>query len=182
MKDIKHIAIIVIASLFGLFGCNSEKRCQKKLAKIEAKCPGLFQIHDTTIYKKKDSIVYYHDIITTPEETHTDTFTIPCPDHNSVTKHFKGGSATVSISKGQIIVQCHEDSLKTIITHKDSIIFSQATIIKTGMATRTITTNVLTGFQTFCYWLVILALCVGGLYFGGKYVLPLAIKAIKPKL
>ena len=152
------------------------------MAKIEMKCPSLFQLHDTTIYKTHDTIVYYHDTFTSPAETHTDTFNIPCPDHASVIKHFKGGSATVSVNKGQVIVICHEDSMRHVIQLKDSIIEVQKTIIKSGLATKTITVIApKTTFEGFCQWFTILVLLAVAGYFGIKY-LPGIISAFKPKL
>lgn len=144
------------------------------------KCPTLFQQHDTTIFKEHDSIVYFHDTFTTPAQTHTDTFNIPCPDHVAETKHFKGGSATVQVSKGQIIVQCHEDSLKQVILHKDSLLIAQATIIKQGLATKTITVKEsATSFESFCKWFTWLIL-IGIVAVAGVKYLPDIIKSFKP--
>lgn len=166
--QIKNLVFSLVA-LSVIAGCNSEKRCQRRLSKLEYKCPGLFQVRDSVIYRKHDTIVYYHDTFTSSAQTHTDTFNIPCPDHATVIQHFKGGSATVSVQKGKVIVQCHEDSLKLVINRKDSIIYKQAIVIKTGLATSTITVPAPpTSWQGFCKWFTWIVLIGAGGYLGIK--------------
>jgi hypothetical protein len=125
-----------------LFGCSAEKKCQRELIAIQTHCPELLRMKDTTIYKTHDTIIYYHDTFTSPAESGQASFNIDSivkaynTTHKkvTVTKHFKGGTATLTDSAGTFKDICHTDSFKLVCTHKDSIIEKQATLIKTGIA------------------------------------------------
>ena len=167
-----------------MFGCSSG---EKQLAKLEYKHPELFKLKDTTIYKKHDTVIYYHDTFTTPAETHTDTFNIPCPDHTAITKHFKGGSVTISVVHGKPIVTCDADSLRLVILHTDSIHYADVEREKTGLATKTVeVVKPLTWIEKFLmwtggiFWGIIIVTVVENL-FGGR-ILKFIASLFKPKL
>lgn len=117
--------------------------------------------------KQKDSIIIRRDSVKT-SEIHKDTVfhslyskdTVFIRENHLTIKYlYKGGDS--AFIAGQVA--------QYRIPVKDSTIIREKTIIQQIK-------EPLSGFDNFCRWIVILSICFGLLYIGGKTVLPL-IKA-----
>jgi hypothetical protein len=180
--------IIFICCVIGLFliafamgGCNSDKACQRKLARLEKKCPGEFQIHDSIIYGKpivRESKTT--DTVILPGTVKTFSISVPCPDAKNFTytKHYSAGNATASINNNILTIHCPTDSLMKVYNNFSDSVFQSKTIDKSGLATKTVTV-----YETHWYdiagrvsfiFLIIYAFI--------RELLPLIMAAIKPKL
>ncbi len=162
-KDILTFILIVI----GLFilasfitSCNSQKACERKLAKIERKCPGLFNLHNTdstrTVVKETKST----DTILLPGTAQTFTVSVPCPTggNMNVTHHFKEGTASATINNGILTVKCPYDSLMEVYTNYKDSVFKTRTIDKSGIATRTLAVFSTHWYDYFCRTVVAISL------------------------
>jgi hypothetical protein len=153
---------------------------ERKLKKLEASHPELFKLHNSDSIKTVVKETEHDSTIYLPGKTNTYTVSIPCPQvvNYTHTTHFKGGSSTLNINAGKATVTCHYDSLQEIICNiRDSV---KTLEIKntSGIATTTIVAP-LTGWEEFAKYFTDIILIVATCYFGGKYGLPIILKAIK---
>jgi len=148
--------LILVSGLCLMSGCNSQKACERKLAKIEQKCPDLFKLHNSDSTKTVIKETKTTDTILLPGATNTFTVALPCPWAAKITKisHFKAGNASLSINNGIATVKCPYDSLLSVYTtYKDSV-FKTRVIDRSGIATRTITVYVTHWYDYFCRTIV----------------------------
>lgn len=162
-KDFISFLLVVAGFLllaYAIAGCNSQKACERKLAKIEMKCPDLFKFHNTDSIKTVIHETKTTDTVLLPGATNTFTVTLPCPEARNFikTSHFKAGNASLSISNGIATVKCPYDSLLTVFTtYKDSI-FKTHIIDKSGIATQTVSVFVTHWYDYFCRTVVLISL------------------------
>lgn len=189
-KELRPLAVtmlLFIAIDLIISACNAEKRCQRQLSKIETKCPGLFQLHDSNTTKtiirehEHDSNIYLKQ----PAETYT--VQVPCPDYTApVAQPLNPHAGTLSgvrIKNHILTLICPEDSLKEVIRWLTDSIITINKINQSGMATRTITVPAPpTSWESFCKWWTAITLIIIGCYLGGKYALPLITDLVKPKI
>lgn len=125
--------ILFIIVLAAIGGCNAEKHhakvCNRILAKYKAKCPDCFKTKDTTVTHYKDTTITNYDTVPVPANSGIGSFNVDSiinaykASHKevTVTKHFKGGSITLTDSAGIWKGKCKEDSLREVIKVKNKI-------------------------------------------------------------